>query len=110
MVGGLGSNLYLSKFLESELKGLIAVKQPETGFRIIGEIRANGDSYSAIMRGAVLYKLGLDFVKDRMMRLHYGVSVNVIFVAGDHPEYRKVTDLAGNVRCRGVMDWFINKV
>jgi hypothetical protein len=62
------------------------------------------------MRGAVLYKLGLDFVKDRMMRLHYGVSVGDFFIPGEHPEYRKYTDLAGDVRCKGVMNWLVNKV
>jgi len=32
LVGGLGSNLYLSKFLQTKLGSVIQVKQPETGY------------------------------------------------------------------------------
>lgn len=31
LVGGLGSNLYLAKYLKENLQPLIDVKQPETG-------------------------------------------------------------------------------
>jgi hypothetical protein len=62
------------------------------------------------MRGAVLYKLGLDFVKDRIMRRSYGVAMNVAFRAGHHPTSRKVTSLDGVVRCEDVMHWYAYKV
>ena len=67
-------------------------------------------SISAIMRGAVLYKLGLDFVKDRIMRRSYGVAMNVAFRSGHHPNSRKVTSLDGVVRCEDVMHWYAYKV
>jgi hypothetical protein len=62
------------------------------------------------MRGAVLYKLGLDFVKDRVMRVSYGTSARVAFEEGYHPISRKVTDYDGYARCSGVMHWFAKKV
>jgi hypothetical protein len=66
--------------------------------------------YSAIMKGAVLYKLGLDFVKDRVMRVSYGTTTRIPFEEGYHPDSRKVMDYDGIARCRGVMHWFAKKV
>lgn len=62
------------------------------------------------MRGAVLYKLGLDFVKDRVMRLSYGVITRVQFRPGYHPQSRRYIPIEGTVSCKGVMDWFAHKV
>jgi hypothetical protein len=62
------------------------------------------------MRGAVLYKLGLDFVKDRIMRMSYGVRMRSWWRQGYHPESRRVVGLDGEPRCRGVMDWYAHKV
>ena len=62
------------------------------------------------MRGAVLYKLGLDLVKDRVMRVSYGTAARVPFQEGYHPMSRRVMDYEGNPRCTGVMHWFANKV
>ena len=62
------------------------------------------------MRGAVLYKLGLDYVKDRVMRRSYGVPTSVIFRDGYHPISRRWVDAAGDTRCQGVMRWFATKV
>ena len=62
------------------------------------------------MRGAVLYKLGLDLVKDRVMRVSYGTAARVPFQEGYHPISRRVVDYEGNPRCTGVMHWFANKV
>jgi hypothetical protein len=70
----------------------------------------NEARYSAVMRGAVLYKLGLDFVKDRVMRVSYGTSSRVAFRNGYHPLSRRVVDFDGIPRCRGVMQWFVKKV
>jgi hypothetical protein len=61
------------------------------------------------MRGAVLYKLGLDYVKDRVARFSYGVTYNAEFVAGHHPNNRKIACLDGVVRCSDVMDWYAKK-
>jgi hypothetical protein len=62
------------------------------------------------MRGAVLYKLGLDFVKDRVLPRSYGINAEAIFRPGYHPESRKVEDLDGVTCCRGTMFWFAKKV
>ena len=68
------------------------------------------DSYSAIMRGAVLYKLGLDFVKERIARRHYGHAWNPNFIQGHHPEFRKFTNVAGWVLCSNAVDYYVKKV
>ena len=65
--------------------------------------------YSAIMQGAVLHKLGLDFVKARVLRLNYGISFIPIFEVGHHPSSRKFLHVDGQERCRGVMHWFARK-
>jgi len=62
------------------------------------------------MRGAVLYKLGLDLVKDRVMRVSYGTATRAPFREGYHPISRKVTDYEGSPKCTGVMHWFAKKV
>ena len=62
------------------------------------------------MKGAVLHKLGLNFVKERMMRRNYGVSFNRNpFKPGD-PAERKGTNLRGESICRGAMRWYATKV
>jgi hypothetical protein len=62
------------------------------------------------MRGAVLHKLGLDFVTDRFARKCYGVAYNAEFKTGVHPSGRKITCLDGRVRCENVMEWYAKKV
>jgi hypothetical protein len=62
------------------------------------------------MRGAVLYKLGLDFVKDRVMRRSYGINTDWHFRHGYHPESRKRVGLDGATLCKGLMFWFVTKV
>jgi hypothetical protein len=67
-------------------------------------------SISAIMRGAVLHKLGLDMVKDRFVRRSYGVTYNAEFRKGQHPSSRKIVCIDGVTRCENVMDWYAKKV
>ena len=62
------------------------------------------------MRGAVLHKLGLDFVKDRIVRKSYGVTFNAEFRRGHHPVSRKINCLDGVTRCENVMDWYARRV
>src|SRR5438552_2289578 len=62
------------------------------------------------MRGAVLYKLGLDFVKERIARRHYGHAWNPNFIQGHHPEFRKFTNVAGWVLCSNAVDYYVKKV
>jgi len=67
--------------------------------------------YSAIMRGAVLHKLGLNVVRERLMRRHYGVSFNRLgFNPRKDPVHLKGIDAAGDVICKGVMKWYAKKV
>lgn len=62
------------------------------------------------MRGAVLHKIGLDFVTDRIARRSYGVTFNAEYRPGYHPPARKVTCIDGVVRCENVMQWYAKRV
>jgi hypothetical protein len=62
------------------------------------------------MRGAVLQKMGLNFVKERVMRRHYGVAHNRPFEYGVDPICLKDVNAAGTIICRSVMKWYVNKV
>jgi hypothetical protein len=84
------------------------VKQPEAGY--LFSSAALIPSYSAIMRGAVLYKLGVDVVRERVMRMSYGIEVDSYFRAGYHPGSRWYMNINGLPYCRGVMEWFALKV
>jgi hypothetical protein len=65
-------------------------------------------SHTAIMRGAVLYQLGLK-VDERIMRCHYGVEMQRLFGKSD-PERLKVLGNDGLEWCNGVMKWYVKKV
>lgn len=73
-------------------------------------VAKNSFSYTAIMRGAVLYGLGLHLVKERLMRRSYGVTSHPAYVAGLHPQHRRFVDVDGTERCKDVMDWYAIKV
>lgn len=62
------------------------------------------------MRGAVLYGLGLNLVKEHLMRRSYGVPTNPSFIANRHPSHRRFVDIDGVERCKDVMDWYATKV
>lgn len=62
------------------------------------------------MRGAVLHKLGLDFVRERIMRLSYGISTCPLFRTGYHPCSGKFIHIDGHARCRELMEWYAAKV
>ena len=63
------------------------------------------------MRGAVLYKMGLNLVKERLMRRHYGVVYNRYgFNEGSDPEGLRGFDINGELLCRDVMEWYTQKV
>lgn len=65
---------------------------------------------SAITRGAVLYKLGLNLVKEHVMRVHYGIATWVAFVEGQHPRPLRRVSNDGKPICTNVMLWYANKV
>jgi len=96
LVGGLGSNRYLFKFLQRELSGIIDIKQPARG-------------YTSIMRGALIYEIGQSLVSVRSITASFGICVNTTFKPGDHPENRKYTGLDGRTLCEGVMFWYLHK-
>ena len=62
------------------------------------------------MKGAVLYRLGMNSVKERMMRDNYGLSCNQIFRQGVHPESSKYVDARGEIRTNVGVEWIANKV
>jgi len=96
LVGGLGSNQYLLQYLQKELRSGVQLKQPYSG-------------YSAIMRGAVLHGLGMDLVKERLMRRSYGSEFQAIFKPDEHPESLKfIDDIDGQCRCN-TMKWYASK-
>jgi hypothetical protein len=64
----------------------------------------------AVMRGAVMHGLGLNLVKERLMRRSYGVVTQPIFRPGVDPQDRRSVDVIGVARCRDVMDWYARKV
>jgi len=61
------------------------------------------------MRGAVLYRLGLK-VDERVMRRHYGVQIDQIFIDGVHPEEFKEIGNDGTTWCTKTMRWLARKV
>jgi len=61
------------------------------------------------MKGAIIHKLGLDLVRARIMRRHYGIEKTRPFTYGD-PSYLKYIALDGKLMCRSVMDWYVRKV
>ena len=62
------------------------------------------------MRGAVMHGLGLNLVKERLMRRSHGVVTQPIFRPGVDPQDRRSVDIIGIARCRDVMDWYARKV
>ena len=62
------------------------------------------------MRGAVLYKMGMNMVKERVMRRHYGLVISDAFREGYDPEDLKFRAKDGTYRVRNVLHWFANKV
>src|SRR5437763_1296131 len=62
------------------------------------------------MKGAILHKLGLNAIKERVMRRHYGVEYKAPFEEGVHPEHLKTRNAAGTIVCRAACKWYANKV
>jgi hypothetical protein len=62
------------------------------------------------MRGAVLYKMGMNMVKERVMRRHYGLVISDIFREDFDPEELKFRGKDGSWRVKNVLHWFVNKV
>ena len=57
-----------------------------------------------------MHGLGLNLVKERLMRRSYGVVSQPIFRPGVDPQNRRFVDIVGVARCRDVMDWYARKV
>jgi len=62
------------------------------------------------MRGAVLHGLGLNLVKERLMRRSYGVTSHPVFAPDKHPASRRYVDVDGVERCKDAMDWYARRV
>lgn len=65
---------------------------------------------SAITRGAVLHKLGLNLVKEHVMRVHYGIATWAPFRPDHHPSELRIISNDGHPVCKDVMKWYANKV
>ncbi|KAK6346385.1 hypothetical protein TWF730_010711 [Orbilia blumenaviensis] len=102
LVGGFGESPYLrrrvQKWVDAENR-VIEVAQPP-------------DAWTSIARGAVMYGIENQIVKDRIARTSYGVCVDVRYTEGFHS--RDNTDVYedqydGTLRVRDQMEWFIKK-
>jgi len=62
------------------------------------------------MKGAVLYRLGMNSVKERKMRANYGIAACQIFRQGVHPASSKYVDPAGEFRSDAGLRWVAKKV
>ena len=68
-------------------------------------------SLSAAVVGAVMYNLGMNVVKGRIMEKSWDFKSDVVlFVSGYHPASRKYLDGDGIARCKDVMEWTTLKV
>ena len=54
--------------------------------------------------------VGLNFVRERIMRGHYGFRICPAFIKGFHRERLKFKDVDGQWRCDDVMMWNAYKV
>jgi hypothetical protein len=52
----------------------------------------------------------MNFVRERVMRMYYGIKISDHFEEGVHPEERKFRGMDGEWRCSGVMGWYVRKV
>jgi len=84
----------LRQYLNNRIGGRIQLKSPY-------------HHLTSIVRGAVLHKLGVTYVKERVMRRHYGISISQQFREG-HPQDLKYKALDG-WRCAGVFQWYVKK-
>src|SRR5271170_637897 len=106
----MGSTQYLLQYLQKELKSGVQLKQPYSGYETNAIVSDPRYRYSAIMRGAVLHGLGMDLVKERLMRRSYGSEFQAIFKPDEHPESLKfIDDIDGQCRCN-TMKWYASKV
>lgn len=58
----------------------------------------------------MLHKLGVDLVRERVMRTSYGTANDPPFRPGYHPEDLRFQRKSGKDHCKGVMHWFAKKV
>ena len=54
--------------------------------------------------------MGVDIVKERMMRASYGIEKAVPFEFGRHPLSRLLVGPDGILRCSEVIHWYTKKV
>src|SRR5271169_1963283 len=102
-------NDYLRQYLETKISPEIRIKKPGFGYCAISSI-PDSDRMTAVARGAVMHKLGINYVKERVLRRHYGTVVTKPFVDGLHPDSLKSMHPDGVIRCSSVMLWYVNKV
>jgi len=94
LVGGFGSSAYLKEVVEKSNPGILVI-QPK-------------DAWSAIVRGAVMSKLGLaPVITATKAPKHYGTSCNSTWQASRDRGYPKVRDMWEEEDKCEIMSWFI---
>ena len=62
------------------------------------------------MKGAVLHRLGMNFVTERRMRAAYGIGLHTSFDPKIHPDHLKGLNKAGRSICTKGLKWCVYKV
>ena len=107
LVGGLGSNTFLRKFLRQCLPPDVYVKQPLDRCPLLN---LTYNSWSAVVRGAVMYGLNSKVVRERILRRHYGIATSVVWDQEKHPLERRWRDHLDGTWRVDVMRWYVAKV
>lgn len=108
LVGGLGSNTFLRKFLRESLPPEVYVKQPLDRFSLVKSRLCY--SWSAVVRGAVMYGLNSNVVRERILRRHYGIATSVVWDQEKYPLERRWRDHLDGTWRVDVMRWYVAKV
>lgn len=67
-------------------------------------------SWSAVVRGAVMYGLNSRIVRERILRRHYGIATSVVWNPEKHPLERRWRDKLDGTWRVDVMKWYVTKV
>lgn len=107
LVGGFGQSNYLHSRVQNQFgPNSLAATYQNRSIEVMRPI----NSWTAVVRGAVLRGLEDTIVKDRRSRYHYGTNCNPVFVKGKHPLDAKYLDKVDNVfRACNAMNWYVKK-
>ena len=107
LLEGSARTLFFETFSDSASRQTFMSNNPSTGRP--SRILIDG-SWSAVVRGAVMYGLNSKVVRERILRRHYGIPTSVVWDNEKHPIERRWRDhLDGSWRI-DVMKWYVAKV